>query len=117
MADGITTTAGMWFKKKSVIGSEFSSTVSSGVTNCTPTALTVALASSQHLSTDYFFLPAVGYTHGADGAFGGGGSYGYYWSSTPYSNTSGAYGLGFYSTGADLNYTSRPCGFCLWGGQ
>ncbi len=117
MANGSTTKAGMWFKKKSALGSEFSSTVSSGVTNCTPTALTVALATSQHLSTDYFFLPAAGYTDNTNGAFGGGGTEGDYWSSTPYSDSTIAYILIFYSSGANLIYNYRTLGFSLWQGQ
>ncbi len=117
MADGNSTTAGMWFKKKSALGSEFSSTSSSGVESCTPTALTAALAISQHLSSDYFFLPAAGYTVHTSGAFYNGGTEVCYWSSTPSSNTTNAYRLHFSSTGVYLSFNIRTYGFCLWTAQ
>lgn len=66
-------------------------------------------------SSKYIFLPAAGDRYGTSLYYAG--SYGYYWSSAPYSsNTSGAYGLYFYS--GDVNpqynicryfgYTVRP---------
>ncbi len=116
MVDGTTTKVGCWFKKKSLI-TGFSSTVSSGVKTCTPTALTAALATSQHLSTDYFFLPAAGYVDYTHGGFSVGGISGYYWSSTPYSDTTEAYGLGFVSARAFLSTSYRIYGFSLWQGQ
>ena len=124
MANGATTKAGLWLKKKSVIGSSFSSTASSGVTNATTSngyftllsSLTASAISALNLSTNYFFLPAAGYTI-LTGAFDLGGTYGLYWSSTPGSVTSTAYNLGFDSSGADLVDTTRTNGFCLWQAQ
>jgi len=86
LADGTTTTAGMWLHKSSGI-TGFSSTVSSGTGSRTPIVLTSALASGLNLSTDYFFLPAAGCTDYNTGAFGNAGAFGLYWSSTPYQNT------------------------------
>jgi len=58
------------------------------------------------------FLPAAGY--GLDSGLGSPGSYGYYWSSTPYSgNSDGAWGLyfrfGYFSRG----YYDRYVGFSV----
>ena len=120
MANGISTKAGMWFKKKSVIGSSFSSTAPSGVTSFTPTQLSTMTASdisALHLRTDYFFLPAAGYTNLSTGGFANGGTLGSYWSSTPDSNTSYAYHLDFSSSGASLDSNLRAYGFCLWQAQ
>jgi len=125
MANGITTTAGLWLKKKSVIGSSFSSTTSSSVENATTSngyftllsSLTAADISALHLSTDYFFLPAAGYTGSGTGAFGNGGTLGFYWSSSPDSDATDAYSLGFYSGGARLGYSGRTRGFSLWQAQ
>ena len=122
MADGTSTKAGMWFKKKSGITS-FSSTASSGMTNATGapyfntlSSMSIPDITALHLSTYYFFLPAVGCTVNY-GAFIDGGTYGNYWSSTSYSNATYAYSLGFNSTGVNLDVDYRPYGFSLWTAQ
>ncbi len=113
LADGNTTTAGMWFRKKTGIAG-FSSTVSSGTTSRTPVALTSDLVTSLNLKANYFFLPGAGCTGDSNGGFYSGGTGGFYWSSTPSSDTTGTYYLGFYGGGANLYYSSRKYGFCLW---
>ncbi len=123
-ANNTYTRTGMWFKKKSVIGSSFSSTTSSGV-NLTNTGgdrqlsnLTPAQISALHLIRDYFFLPAVGYTTDSDGSFAGGGADGNYWSSSTYPDDSScAYPLHIVSTGADITGNGRIFGFCRWQAQ
>lgn len=120
LANNSTTKAGVWFKKKSGITS-FSSTASSGVTGINAAPYFILLSSMNasdiaalHLSTDYFFLPAAGYTDGT-GAFNLGTPDGYYWSSTPASTTTNAYRMHISSTGVGLNSnSSRPSGYCLW---
>ncbi len=116
MANGSYTKAGMWFKKKSGI-TNFSSTASSGTTTCTPTLLstkTAAQIAALNLSTDYFFLPAAGYTY-SNGSFSEGGTKGDYWSSAPSLDTQGAYCLSFNNGSATLtNGFVRKNGFCLW---
>ncbi len=115
MPNGSLTKAGMWFQKKSLI-SGFSSTTSSDKTSGTVTILTDALVPSLNLTANYFFLPATGYTN-SNGAFLSGGTNGSYWLSTPYSDTSYAYSLGFGSSSASLYTTSRASGYCVWKGQ
>ncbi len=116
MADGNFTKAGMWFHKKS--GISYSSTTLSGVNQATITQLSSKSAadiSALHLSTDYFFLPAVGYTnYYGSGDFLLGGTTGGYWSSSPSINSSLAYYLFFNSDRAGLYSIYRPTGQCLW---
>ncbi|MBR4845620.1 MAG: hypothetical protein IKU98_04275 [Bacteroidaceae bacterium] len=50
------------------------------------------------------FLPAAGYRYGT--SLNGAGSYGYYWSATPYSGSNYAYSLYFLSGGYDWDYCS-----------
>ena len=61
-------------------------------------------------ASNSIFLPCAGYGYGPSLDFAG--SYGYYWSSVPYSDSSyGAWGLSFYSsdhrTGRNLRYRGR----------
>ncbi len=119
MANGITTKAGMWFKKKSGIAG-YSTTVSSGVEDVTPMLLSAKSAadiSALNLNTNYFFLPAAGFTIDDTAVFHFGGTEGYYWSSSPYPFTTMAYRLNFYSGGAHLSSYFRPTGSSLWQGQ
>ncbi len=116
LADGSTTTAGMWFRKKSGI-TGFSSTTSSGTIFRAPVVLTADLASSLNLDANYFFLPAVGFTDNTNGSMMFGKSRGHYWSSTPDVDTSKAYCLRFVKTGAYLDSSFRMYGFCLWQAQ
>jgi len=78
--------------------------------------MSVSAIAALHLSTDYFFLPAVGYA-GGYGAFYNGGTGGCYWSSSPYANTSNAYRLYFDSSSVGLNRAERLYGYSLRGGQ
>lgn len=66
MADGNTTKAGMWFRKKSGIPN-YSATTPYGTigyvwSTFEPLTLTADLTTSLNLSNDYFFLPACGMT-------------------------------------------------------
>ncbi len=118
MVNGNTTKAGIWFRKKSGI-SGFSSTTYSGTYRRTPVVLTSDLATSLNLASNYFFLPAVGFTDKSTGAFLHGGDYGQYWSSTPDSNTTYAYTLSF-ANGVAGFFTiagNRTYGIPLWRAQ
>ncbi len=115
MCNGTTTKAGMWFRKRSGI-EKFSSTVSSGVTKITPIKLSTMTAediSNLGLSTNYFFLPAVGHMV-ADGSFS---TSIFYWSSTAGFDTSFSYAVHFASIGVYLDGFNRPNCYCLWQGQ
>ena len=57
------------------------------------------------------FLPAAGYRH--DTSLINAGSYGLYWSATPYSHSYSAYYLRFYSRYYDWNYYNRGYGFTV----
>ena len=111
-ADGSKTKAGMWFLKKSALKG-FSSTVFSEIKTCDSYLLTADVASASSFKTDYFFLPAVGYTY-SNGSFNGAGTYGYYWSSTPDSGNTGGCFLYFDSSSAGFSGDSRAFGCCLW---
>ncbi len=113
------TTAGMWFRKQSKITGFSSTTAFTGTKISNSVALsgmTSTQISALKLSTDYFFLPAAGYTSYDYGSFSR-GDLGFYWSSTPHSDTTNAYYLHFLSDGVYVNYSSRACGFSLWQGQ
>lgn len=60
------------------------------------------------------WFPAAGYRDSGDGSMSGVGSYGYYWSASPYSEYYG-YGLYFYSGRVDPadNYGDRAYGFSV----
>ena len=111
-ADGSKTKAGMWFFKKSALKG-FSSTVFSETKTCDSSLLTADVAAGLNLTTDFFFLPAVGYTD-SNGSFSGAGTTGYYWSSTPDSNSTVACDLYFDSSGASFSGMDRSSGCCLW---
>ncbi len=115
LADGTTTTSGMWFRKRSGI-SGFSSDTSSGYESCSSIALTSDNVKSLNLTTNYFFLPVAGCAFAGSGAVYD-GSTGFYWSSTPQPNAMHACYLNFYPSGASLLYFDRSCGLCLWQGQ
>ncbi len=118
LADGTTTKAGMWFRKRSGI-SNFSSTNSSGVKKMTPSKLSTMTAqaiSDLGLSTNYFFLPAIG-SAGSDGRFYEGGTSAYYWSSTAGSDSSYSYEIFFHSGAVYLEGVNRTNCFSLWKAQ
>ena len=121
LADGSTTTAGMWFRKKSGI-SGFSSIIYSGKNSGTVTQLSTMSTSdiaALNLSSDYFFLPAAGSTNYSTGAFNYGGSNGFYWLSTPDTGTTNGYHLIFSSTSANFGpgNGNRAYGNSLWAVQ
>lgn len=59
------------------------------------------------------WFPAAGYRNSFDGSMGGVGSYGHYWSASPYSENSGYY-LVFFSGGVSLaNGGGRASGFSV----
>jgi len=61
-------------------------------------------------SNNFIFLPAAGYRYDSNGSLYGVGSYGSYWSSTPYSSNYACY-LNFYSGNASMHgYSSRAYG-------
>jgi len=107
-ASGTAHTGGLWLKKKAYI-SGFDAGTATKKTIATPTA---GIPSN---TSEYFFLPASGFMSGsiADNV----GSYGYYWSSTPGSNATGAYSLYFSSSYVSAYYYSRSYGFFLWSVQ
>jgi hypothetical protein len=105
---------GMWFKKKAylissgVVADETAfNTTQSGTTDTNPVT-----AEPADLNTNWFFLPAAGNCY--NGTLGYIGTSGVYWSSTPYSIVFSAYNLNFYSGFANVYYSSRYYGFCLW---
>ncbi len=120
MANGSTTKAGMWFRKQSKI-SGFSSTNAFTGTQITTSVqlseLTLSQIADLKLTTDYFFLPATGFTGSLNGVLTGGGTEGDYWSSSPSSNASLAYGMYFFNTGVIFNGYGRATGFSLWTAQ
>ena len=107
-----------------------SSTAYSGVTTATAapyfntlSSMSVSAIAALHLSTDYFFLPAAGYmslsVQGTSG-FSSGGTYGGYWSSTPYYLVGYANLLNFSSSFVGINgivSNNRTQGLTLWVGQ
>jgi hypothetical protein len=104
----------MWFKKKAylissgVVADETAfNTTQSGTTDTNPVT-----AEPADLNTNWFFLPAAGNCY--NGTLGYIGTSGVYWSSTPYSIVFSAYNLNFYSGFANVYYSSRYYGFCLW---
>ena len=105
-ASGTAHTGGLWLKKKAYI-SGFDAGTATKVTSATPT---VGIPSN---TSQYFFLPALGYLGYMSIAYYV-GSYGYYWSSTPYSNASAAYSLYFRSSTVFLNSNGRDGGLCAW---
>ena len=119
MLDGSTTKAGMWFRKKSgITGFSSSNAYSTSLPlSRIPITLTSTLAFSLNLNSDYFFLPAIGYTTYNNGSFSTGGTYGHYWSSTPDVSNTTAYNLRFYSTEVALYSSYRTTGMSLWQGQ
>jgi|GEM_PF-1249156 len=107
-ASGATHTGGLWLKKRAYI-SGFDAGTATKSTSATPTA-GIPTPTSQ-----YFFLPASGYMSGSIAS--NVGSYGFYWSSTPYSNASYAYVLNFHSSNVGAYGDNRYRGFCLWSVQ
>ena len=79
-------------------------------TNCTWTWTTQngvnGYKVTSKVNSNYIFLPAAGYRIGS--SLNHAGSYGYYWSSTPYeSNSCNAYYLNFYSSNHYMDYLGR----------
>jgi hypothetical protein len=103
---------GLWLKKSGYISGFAAGTATTVAvaTNVTPTTI----SSYSNSGGQYFFLPAAGVDFG--GSVSNSGTVGYYWSSTPYSNSTNAYSLFFNSTSAFVyyNYSNRNYGFCLW---
>ena len=106
-SSGTVYTGGLWLKKKAYI-SGFDVGTATKFISATPTK---GIPSN---TSEYFFLPASGGMFSPVAELVG--SYGFYWSSTPYSSST--YGLGFYSTFVSANYYQRnDVGFCLWSVQ
>lgn len=61
---------------------------------------------------DALFLPAAGYRNYSNGQLYARGGNGYYWSSTQ-SNSSGAYRMNLFSSGANTNANGRSIGFSV----
>lgn len=114
------TKAGMWFRKQSKITgfSSINAFTGTPISSSIPlSGMTSTDISGLNLSTNFFFLPVAGCTDCDNGAFREGGTGGLYWLSTPYSDTTYAYVLGFSSYGASLGYDNRSWGYTLWQGQ
>jgi len=110
----------MWFKQQLKITGFSSTSTFTGTMISKPVALSgmdSSAISALKLQTDYFFLPAAGYTDYETGAFSEGGTEGYYWSSTPYFETTGASFMGFFSGGVTLTNGSRAFGLLPWTAQ
>jgi hypothetical protein len=107
-----TSKLGLWLKKPDYIAGFAAGTAPTVAIGSDVTPATVTNYSNP--DGQYFFLPAAGFIIG--GSVGNSGTNGYYWSSTPYSNSYYAYYLGFNSTDACVRSynTIRNCGFCLW---
>ena len=64
---------------------------------------------TSNVNGNSIYLPAAGYRNGT--SLSNAGSYGYYWSSTPYSsNTNNAYNLYFYSSNHSMHHNNRYYG-------
>ncbi len=119
MANGGSTKAGMWFHKKSNIEG-YSTTAYNNTMRVSATqlsAMSIADISALNLSSNYFFLPAVGYTESDSGFYYGGGTKGCYWSSIGSNFTLQAVGLNFDSSGANTSIYDRKFGYSLWTAQ
>ena len=64
---------------------------------------------SSSITGDALWFPAAGYRNISSGALGGVGSYGYYWSATPFGTTNGHY-LHFHSVNWSWTYNGRAYG-------
>jgi uncharacterized protein (TIGR02145 family) len=62
---------------------------------------------SDYSDTPTLFLPAAGYRGDSDGSLNSGGSSGHYWSSTAFSNASGAVGYNLYFGSGSVNPTDN----------
>ena len=105
---GITYTGGLWLKKKAYI-SGFDAGTATKLTSATPTA---GVPSN---TSEYFFLPALGYMYGSYAITMG--SHGYYWSSTPVGDPTTARLLDFTSSAVYAGFGQRNGAFCLWSVQ
>jgi hypothetical protein len=112
------TKKGLWLMKPNYI-SGFAAGTATRVALNTPVTPTL-VSNYPNSAGQYFFLPAAGYMFWE---LSGSGTSGYYWSSTPYSSTTGAYLLCFVSTAAyaldpyGVDPTAgfnRYYGFSLW---
>jgi len=105
-SSGTVYTGGVWLKKKAYI-SGFDAGTATKSTYAAPTA---GIPSN---TSQYFFLPASGGMSGSAAySVGSGGSY---WSSTPYSDATYAYGLYFSSSYVVANHSDdRLGGSCVW---
>ena len=112
---------GIWLKKKDNISGYSSTAAPDGIdytrsTN-TPTYSTTPTLGKPGNPSIYFYLPALGYYD--RGNFAAGGSYGFYWSSTPAPNYyyPYAYNLHFDYSQISVDNLFRYYGFSLWTAQ